>query len=110
MLSADLRMLDYAIALRENQSNIRLPSVSICSSKLGGWLFKNRLQLLEVNRLNQVKMESSFFRTSNVLLGAETGERNCLDVAFRTHLCCDFVAASIGQTEVTQHYVDVIRA
>src|SRR5262249_60218599 len=51
-----------------------------------------------------------FFRTLHVLLGAEAGECNCLDVTFRPRLCGYFVTTSIRQTDVAQHYVYVIRA
>ena len=82
---------------------------ALCSSKLRAWLVENGLQLLEVNGFDQVKIESGFFRTLHVLLGAEAGEGDCLDVPFRPRLCGHFVTTSIGQTDVTQHRVDVVR-
>src|SRR4029077_15257284 len=85
-------------------------SVSLYSPKLRACLVENGLQLLEVNGLDQVKIESGFFGTLHVLLSAEAGERNCLDVPSRPRLGCYFVTAAIGQTDVTQHHVDVIRA
>ena len=54
-------------------------SRAVCSSKLCTCLVENRLQLLEINGLDQVKIESGFFRTLHILLGAEAGERDCLD-------------------------------
>ena len=71
-------------------------------------MIENALQLLEINGLDQVKIESGVFRTLHVLLGAEAGERNCLDVPFRSSVCCYLVTAPIRQTDVTQHHVDVI--
>src|SRR5512132_1731231 len=84
-------------------------SRALCTSKLRAWLVKNGLQLLEVNGLDQVKIESSFFRTLHVLLGAEAGERDCLDSPGCPRLCGYFVTTSIRQTDVTQHRVDVVR-
>src|SRR4029453_17266732 len=91
------------------QKFAKAPSRTLCSSKLCTCLVENRLQLSEVNGLDQVKIESGFFRTLYVLLGAEAGERNCLNVAFCPRLCGYLVTTSIGQTDVTQHRVDLVR-
>src|SRR5262245_21731871 len=73
------------------------------------WLVQNSPQLLEVNGLHQMKVESGFFGTLHILLGAEAGERNRFDVSVCACLRCDLVTASIRQADVTQHHVDVVR-
>src|SRR5439155_8023669 len=78
-------------------------------SKLSTWLVENRLQLLEVNGLDQMKIESGFFRTLHVFLGAEAGEGDCLYSPVCSRLCGHLVTTSIGQADVTQHRVDVVR-
>src|SRR5262249_23266587 len=81
-----------------------------CYSKLRGRLIKNRSQLLKVDGLDQVKIESGVLRTLHISLCAEAGECNCFDMTFRSRLCGYFVTTSIRQTDVTQHHVYVIRA
>ena len=68
------------------------------------------MQLLEVNGLDQVKIESGFFGTLQVLLSAEAGECNCLNVPFRPRLRCYFVTTSIVQADVTLHRLDLVRS
>ena len=68
------------------------------------------MQLLEINRLDQMKIEPGFFGTLHILLSAEAGERNCFDLAFRARLRGYFVTAPIRQTDITQNHVDVICA
>ena len=68
------------------------------------------MQFLEVNGLDQVKIEAGLFRTLHVLLCAEAGERNGLDVSVGARLCGDFVTTSVGQADVAQYRVDVVRA
>src|SRR4029077_19587 len=106
---AHVRTLYYAISFALVNINDRPGCVSVCSPKLLTWLVENLLQLLEVNGLDQVKIESGFFGTFHVLLGAETGERDCLDSSVCPRLCSHLVTAAIGQTDVTQHRVDVVR-
>src|ERR1700745_689583 len=77
--------------------------------ELRGDLVESSLQLVKVNGFDQMKIESGFFGTSDIFLGAEAGERDCLDSTVCPRLCGNFVTTSIGQTDITQHHVDVIR-
>src|SRR6476661_5255652 len=84
------------------------PSV-VAAGKLRGRLIENLLKLLEVNGLDQMKIESGFSGALHVLLSTEPGERDCLDPPIYPRLRGHLVTTSIGQADVTQDRVDVIR-
>src|SRR6516162_5489796 len=80
------------------------------AAKLGRDLVENGLQLLEVNRFDQVKIESGFFGALHILLRTEAGEGDCFHSPICPRLCSYLITTSIGKTDVTQDGVDFVGA
>lgn len=69
--------------LRRTKTGLCVPSlVRRRLGKLRGELFENGLQLLEIDGFDQMKIKAGFFGATDVVLGAEAGERNSLNRPF----------------------------
>src|ERR1043166_7651265 len=67
--------------------------------------FQDKLQILEIDWLGEVIVKSSFNTALHVLVHPETGNGNPLQRLTFLRFLHQFVAAAIGQTNVTDHRV-----
>jgi hypothetical protein len=80
-----------------------------CRPALRGEMLENRLEIVKIDWLHEVKIESGFFGAPNVFVRAEAGDRDGLDRPLSPGLRDDLVTASIGQADVAQEHIDFSR-
>src|SRR5262245_59376432 len=78
--------------------------------KLRRDLVEHSLQFLKVKGFDQMKIESGFFGSPDIALGAESSEGDCFDMTFCAGLRGHLVTTSIGQTDVAQHHIEMVQA
>ena len=72
-----------------------------------GDLVQNSLQLVKVHWFNEMRIESRFVRVADIFLGAEAGDRDCLDRLLSPGVRDHLVTASVRESEVAQEHIDV---
>jgi len=65
---------------------------------------------VQVDWLNQVKIESGFSGAPNIILRAEASECDGMNRPLSFGLCNNFVTASIGKSDIAQQHIDLSRA
>jgi len=78
--------------------------------KLRPDLVEHGLQFLKVKWFDQMKIESGFFGSPDIVLRAEAREGDCFDMTFCAGLRGHLVTTSIGQTDVAQHHIEMVQA
>jgi hypothetical protein len=92
-----------------NSSQPSAATASCSERSLGSELVQNSAQLVEVHRFGKMKIEAGFFPAPDVLVPVKSSKGYAFDGLFSFGLRDHIVAASVGQANVAQDDVNLLR-
>jgi hypothetical protein len=100
-------LLIDSTAANSDQSSAATAS---CSERsLGSDLVQNSAQLVEIHRFGEMEIEPGFFPAPDVLVPVKSSKGYAFDRLFSFGLRDHIVAASVGQANVAQDDVELLR-